>query len=62
MDILPGVASQRKQDLAKRIWLRCTNKSIFLAEPPVIRSPTTSPLAVLEEALASIGRGKTGAR
>jgi len=54
------------------IWLRCTNRSIFLAEPPTISNDlsirtaditTTSYLAAyaeLEDALASIGRRKIG--
>jgi len=54
-DILPGVSSQRKLVLAKRFG---TNRSIFLAEQPVIRYSTTHSLAAsadLEVALASMG-------
>jgi len=44
MDIVPGVSSQRMLVLPKTIWKRFTDRSIFLAEPPVNRSPRSSPL------------------
>jgi len=42
-----GRVLAKKVRSGQRIWLRCTNRSIFLAEPPVIRTPPTSPLGYL---------------